>query len=771
MGDGTGSMRRAAVWGTLAASLAGALLFVVARVGLPSDGARVAFYDEAWSAEGVAIAPIDEAAGGLAPGDIVTTVDGRSLESWLTHAANPGIGRPGGDQPIAYGLVRDGAAVTTSLTWERPSVGATLLGGWSVIVLSIAFAGIAAFVFARRPNEPSAIPLILAAAAIAGSSLPWFMGATVSDIVEGGPFLLHALLTGPLYMLLWPAAVHLALVFPAPLPLVRRWTWLVPAVYAVGLGGYGLALLALRLVTPSALDWVGTWPTVQVALIVPLLLLAAGLLVRSYLRTTDPLGRTRIRWATLGAVASAALGLVLFWLPQLVLRQPLVDVSWIGIAALPLPLGLAAGILRNRLFDIDVAVNRTLVYGGLTLGVITTYTIAAAAMGTLVGPEHGYGVSLLATGIAALVALPIRDALQRTVNRLMYGERDEPWRAIRRLGQRLEWTAEPGRAFPAIAETVAGALRLPYVALELTDDGGGRTLAAEHGTRREPAVTLPVVHGGEPVGRLILGLRAGEQGFRPDELGLLEDLARQAGAAIQAMRLQAELVRSREALVLAREEERRRLRRDLHDGLGPSLAAIGLRADASAATLERDPAGATRLLEELGADVDIALADIRRLVDGLRPPALDELGLLGAIDQQMTRLQAGGAGSAGAVLWVEGDPTPLPELPAAVEVAAYRIAVEAVTNAVRHAEASECRVRVHADDALTVEITDDGRGLPATVTPGVGLESIRARAEELGGSWRLERPAGGGTRIVARLPLAGGGSVPGAEPGPAAEPA
>jgi signal transduction histidine kinase len=397
---------------------------------------------------------------------------------------------------------------------------------------------------------------------------------------------------------------------------------------------------------------------------------------------------------------------------------------------------------------------------------MATYLVAAAAMGTLVGPEHGYGVSLLATGIAALVALPLRDVLQRSVNRLMYGERHEPWRAIRRLGQRLEWTAEPDRAFPAIAESVADALRLPFVALEISEADGAHVVA-EHGTRRAPTLTLPLVHAGEPVGRLVLGVRSGEQGFRPEELGLLEDLARQAGAAIHAIRLRADLVRSREALVLAREEERRRLRRDLHDGLGPSLAAIGLRAEASAATLERDPTAAMRMLEELSDEVQVALADIRRLVDGLRPPALDELGLVGAIDQQMARLQAGepaASGSSGTpVLWVEGDPTPLPELPAAVEVAAYRIAVEAVTNAVRHAAASRCRVRLEARDArdeLSVEITDDGRGLPADVTPGVGLESIRARAEELGGSWRVERPADGGTRIVARLPLSVAGPGP-----------
>jgi signal transduction histidine kinase len=257
------------------------------------------------------------------------------------------------------------------------------------------------------------------------------------------------------------------------------------------------------------------------------------------------------------------------------------------------------------------------------------------------------------------------------------------------------------------------------------------------------------------VGRLELGVRTGESNFRSDERDLLEDLARQAGTAINAIRLRNDLARSRERLVVAREEERRRLRRDLHDGLGPSLAAIGLRAEASAASLETDPEHARVLLDELGGDVRSALADIRRLVDGLRPPALDELGLLGAIEQQARRLEAGGSDGLTEIA-VRGDPTPLPELPAAVEVAAYRIAVEALTNAVRHADASACRVELAADDGSTlrVQITDDGHGLPSEVVPGVGLESIRVRAEELGGSLELGRETGGGTRVVALLPIA-----------------
>jgi signal transduction histidine kinase len=236
------------------------------------------------------------------------------------------------------------------------------------------------------------------------------------------------------------------------------------------------------------------------------------------------------------------------------------------------------------------------------------------------------------------------------------------------------------------------------------------------------------------------------------DLRLLDALARQAGPAVHAARLTLDLVASRERLIVAREEERRRIRRDLHDGLGPTLAAIGLRAEAAADLAPGDPEAAERLLTELREDVDRAIGDVRRLVDGLRPPALDQLGLVGALEAEAARL------APGAVLQVERA-TPLPDMPAAVEVAAYRIAVEAMTNAARHAGARACRVRVAATDggsygpALEIEVVDDGQGLPEAVRPGIGLGSMRERAAEVGGTCVIEPRAGGGVRVHATLPL------------------
>lgn len=748
-------LRRLATWLALIGAVGAALLFVWVRATTPSDGGRVAFYGEAWSTAGVVISPIDAPAAGLEDGDLIAAVNGRSLEAWLGDATDPSILRPDAAVPMPYLIARDGVAERTEVTWVVPAIGGTLLQGWSILLFSVAMAGVAAFVFARRPDEPAATALIFLACGAAGSSVPWFLGVTASDVVQGTPFLLHTVVTGPLYMLLWPAGLHLALVFPTPMPAVTRHRWLIPAAYALAFGMYALATLIGWITAPSLLDWVGTWPIAQTVVVVPFLAVSLALFIRNYRRTTDPAARIRIRWAWLGAAASAAIGLVAFMLPELLVHRTLLPPSWIGLSALPLPLGLAAGILRDRLFDIDVVIRRTFIYGGLTFGVVASYAAVTSAVTAIVGDAGGFGVSLLAAGVAALVALPLRDVLQRAVDRMLYGERDEPLRAMRRLGQRLELAADPDRAFPAIVDTVADALRSPYVALEVDDVVGRSVAVAQRGTPQPAVVTVPLVHGVDRVGSLMIGVRSGERGFRPDELLLLDELARQAGTAVRAMRLRADLAGSRERLVLAREEERRRLRRDIHDGLGPSLASIGLRAEASAELLTTDPEAAKRLLGELSDEVQTTLTEIRRLVDGLRPPALDELGLMGAIRQQASRLEGAVGERPPTSISLVATPDPLPGLPAAVEVAAYRIVVEALTNAVRHAEARTCLVQLTVDEELVIEVDDDGRGLPTRVVAGTGLESMEARAVELGGSLRIDRGRHGGTRLEARLPISG----------------
>ena len=265
-----------------------------------------------------------------------------------------------------------------------------------------------------------------------------------------------------------------------------------------------------------------------------------------------------------------------------------------------------------------------------------------------------------------------------------------------------------------------------------------------------PAERLPIVYQGETVGQLVLAPRSGEAQLTRADRRLLEDLARHAGVIVHAVHLTADLRRSRERLVVAREEERRRLRRYLHDGLGPQLSSQTLTLSAIKKLLRQDPDTAEQLLTDATTHAQEAIADIRRLVYALRPPALDDLGLLAALQEQINQYHASGI-----VLTLDA-PETLPPLPAAIEMACYRIVQEALTNVVRHAHATSAAVHLRVQEALVVEVRDNGQGLPPGVRSGVGLSSMHERAEELGGTCLVEAMAKGGTRVCARLPLSGG---------------
>jgi signal transduction histidine kinase len=271
---------------------------------------------------------------------------------------------------------------------------------------------------------------------------------------------------------------------------------------------------------------------------------------------------------------------------------------------------------------------------------------------------------------------------------------------------------------------------------------------------------LPLVHQGAPVGTLIAAARGRNDELTPADLHLLQDLANQIGSAIHAVRLTSDLraltrdlQHSREHLVTAREEERRRLRRDLHDGLGPMLSAIMLKVGALRSVHGSEPQTADKILNQLESDIELVIGDIRRLVYNLRPPALDELGLLGAIREYLARIAPGNEAHMDKIDVTLDAPETLPPLPAAVEVAAYRIVQEAITNVVRHADSRSCLVRVVAGETLSIEICDDGTGLAPGHPLGVGLASMRERAEELGGSLTIGPAEPRGTHVAAHLPL------------------
>ncbi|MFN2143360.1 MAG: GAF domain-containing sensor histidine kinase, partial [Candidatus Promineifilaceae bacterium] len=324
--------------------------------------------------------------------------------------------------------------------------------------------------------------------------------------------------------------------------------------------------------------------------------------------------------------------------------------------------------------------------------------------------------------------------------------RDDPVRLLTDLAHRLESVDRPDQILPTLVETVASALKLPYVAVSLSGEGDGHRTAAAYGTLFGDVLALPLLHQNEEIGRLLVAPRGPGEGLNREEERLLATIAQLSATTLLAVRLSSEIQRSRRQIVTSREEERRRLRRDLHDGIGPLLAGISLQADTGRELVNSDPAETEAILNSIMEQAQSAVSDVRRLVYNLRPPALDELGLVGALEQSVQAYQQ-------KLLVKILRENELPPLPAAVEVAAYRIVQEAINNVVKHAGAKNCTVTLSANDELHLLIEDDGGGLAPHTVPGVGLISMRERASELGGSCMVETLPEGGARVTACLPL------------------
>lgn len=486
-----------------------------------------------------------------------------------------------------------------------------------------------------------------------------------------------------------------------------------------------------------------------------------------YWRVSGQVQRIQTKWVVFGitlAVLGYAVGLLVYLFIGAPVLFVLIDNTIVTFTFLLVPLTIGIAMLRYRLWDIDILINRALVYGLLTAIVVGIYVLVVGSLGALFETRSNLLISLIATGLIAVLFQPLRFRLQRGINRLTYGDRDDPYAVLSRLGQRLEVALAPEVALSTIVETVAQALKLPYTAITMKQNNE-YSIAASYGDVRGNLLHLPLIYQTEQVGELVLAPRSPGESFSAADKRLLSDLAHQVGVVVHAVRLTADLQRltadvqrSREHLVMAREEERRRLRRDLHDGLGPTLAALALVASNVSDLIPIDPDAAISLTNELQNEIRATVGDIRRLVYELRPPALDDLGLVAAIRERAAQFSRSthtseGSGTAPALQVVVEAPDHLPPLPAAVEVAAYRIVQEAMTNVVRHAHAHTCRVRLSLTDTLRVEVIDDGIGLPPDYKAGVGLVSMHERATELGGSCIIEKNDEAGTCIEAILPL------------------
>ncbi|MBW3576874.1 MAG: hypothetical protein KY462_03875 [Actinobacteria bacterium] len=442
--------------------------------------------------------------------------------------------------------------------------------------------------------------------------------------------------------------------------IVELWTGLALVVLVVGwaLTPYGQINVEPSADVTNPLAVVGGRRVYDVGFALALAALVASLSSFAWrFARSNGVERAQLKWALLGTCAmvlvigsSVALG------PESALPASL------GVGLLPASVGVA--IVRHRLWDVDLVIRRSLVYSLTTVMILVVYVGTVAALGGVLGGTAG--APLIAAGLVALAVQPLRERAQRLTNRLLYGEREDPYTTLSRLGEHLAAAGERDRLLEGVTEAVVQALRLAGASIRVD----GRDLVGV-GELTGPGRDIPLAFRGEPVGSLRVALREGDH-LHPSEERLLEDLARHVAVALHADRLHDELLASRARLLTAREEERRRIRRDLHDELGPTLAAIALRVEQ--ASLEADDAEVLRArLDEVTRRVRDTVRVIRTLVEGLRPAALDELGLLRAVEELARQLTT-------PELRVRVEPEGnLDHLPAAVEVAAYRIVAEALT--------------------------------------------------------------------------------------------
>lgn len=620
---------------------------------------------------------------------------------------------------------------------------------WEIVLALVFFvSGIMVF----RARSDTAMPLLLSLLLIIGGATE--PGMTDALVFGDSP---HALpwLSWPVLILRASGVAGMLIcfyVFPDSRFVPRPTRWL-----ALGWLILNIAWLFNPMLPGNAIYGPGWRAWLLVSLVHFGLWVGTGIIavIYRYRRTANSVQRQQIKWggfgltlATLGQLYYYAHDFSLFGFPN---RLNLYDALAIPFVRTALsicgPLCLGIAVMHYRLWDIDRLINRAVVYTLLTCGGIGFYSVLVTSLNLLLPQGAPPFAALIASGFVAVLFQPLYRWLQQALNRRMYGHRDEPAAALNQLALRLEATLHSEAILPAIAETIGRGFRIPFVRIEVLAAGGTTIAAGNYGSPEPPVLTMPLIYQRETIGYIALGPRAPGELFSNADKRSLGELTARASIAAYTVRVNLELGQSRERLRNALEEGRRRMRQNLHDGLGPALASQQFILATVDRLLLHDPAAAAVLLGELREQSRTMVEDVRRMVEDLRPPALDDLGLVGAVRERI-------AAYSHAPLAISFQaPERMPTLPAAVEVAAYYLVMESITNVVRHAAATTCHVALRFNGGLQVSVVDDGIGLPETYTPGIGIRSMRERVVELGGTWRITALPHGGTKISAVLPV------------------
>ena len=676
------------------------------------------------------------------PDRVGTTPDGTPTGAPDDQARPPNLSRVALVLLAAVGLIEITAVVVGA--WMGDLSASEVIDSYTLtnVAFGVGFGGCGFLLALRRPRNP--IGWLFLAGALAHLTTAAVAAWIPRGLDAGWPVGVLRLMT-TVFSVAWPFGIGLAfpvalLLFPTGRPLSRRWglwTWVVAAsgivfVLQQGTGteeilpGAGVSYLA-PLTIPEPL-----WSVVTI--INAMITFTVALALVDRYRRAHETQRRQLLWLLLGVIAAFALN-AQRWLTD---DGPILLLLTFQL----IPVAVLIAILRHQLLDIRLVVSRTVAYLALTVVVLAAYAGVVSLLNELVRERAGeLGISGIAALAIALAFNPLRVRVQALGDRLFYGDRRDPARAMSRVGDRLaEGTGDLEAVLDALRET----LRLPGVRVQ--SQGVVAATSGEQSTRTH---VVPLRFGGDTIGELVVSVRTGQQRLSAADLRTLELVGVPLAVALRATALATQLAQARGRVVAAREEERRRLRRDLHDGLGSRLTGAAYLADAVRNDVAAEPARAAARADDLRDEIAGAIDDIRRLVEGLRPPALDELGLVSALRNQATRFAQRPDGRPLRVT-VQG-PDDLSALPAAVEVAAYRIATEALTNVARHSTATSAVVRLERGADLLVEVVDDGQPTGAYES-GFGLSTMAERAAELGGTCTAG-PASNGWSVRARLPL------------------
>ena len=442
------------------------------------------------------------------------------------------------------------------------------------------------------------------------------------------------------------------------------------------------------------------------------------------------------------------------------------------IALVPISVGIA--ILRYRLFDVDVVINKTLVYGALAVFITAVYVAIVVGLGAVVGTHQGsLPLSILATGLVAVAFQPVRARMQRVANRLVYGERATPYDVLARFSDRVASTYATEDVLPRTARVIAEGTGAEAVEIWLRLGGelrpaaswpveGASTASIPMRNGELPDLdadrALPVRHRDELLGAVTIRKPRGES-LTPAEDRLLDDLTRQAGLVLANVRLTAdlearldqisrqagELRASRQRIVAAQDEERRRLERNIHDGAQQHLVALAVKLRLAKGFLGKDPERTRAMLEELDEEVGEALDTLTALSLGIYPPLLEEQGLSAALASQYQRSD----------LPVRMEVAGTRRYPIEVEAAVYFCVLEALQNAAKYAGASRIDVEIEEHDGgLSFEVRDDGAGFDENlVARGSGLQNMHDRLSTLGGKLQVLASPGGGASVAGWVPI------------------